>query len=598
MENPIFFGVGSIINYNPEEVKNYSVKDLKRLIKQTRSINAKEYRYSTKYYYETVGKSIRFTYFLLEFFSLFISEEFDNEYERLVINEKKSIVDSYAEAFYNVYDIKTCTKPFVFRLDQEELEETVDEILERIMLNIELMIYNELIRSVKHDYVLRTKTFKNWFFHKLSTQCKGIIIDECDIEQKRIYSNEFHIPVIESDEKFENKALVLLDGTKNKIYRSPSKEKIQSMYEKLKNHTYEIGEHPKYAGTNIKLYTPFANARQLEKAVYGEWYHGIGPIKSEFLYAVKNEVPSRMEQLDYYYEVFKKAKEKEIIVSVPDFNPYKKSANMDNDYTDVDLLLSQNDLFLNHFYAIAEASRMVDKRIKVAVPMLRMSNEFSIWKDTISLAFEACDAMVPEIGIYFETESSLEFFEDYKDMDFAIIGLDNLIDELSDTHDRYTPISMKELKALLWPHIRDLHQYLRSYKINVRQIVSGKCLLDPTILRKFIATGFTEFVIPVTHVRLIEDALEDHMLTRGKYIGVAEEREQYKRDEENRKLELEKIELDKKIEKLKEKNKKRAEKEAKEKEEHERKKKKALDMILSKKDDEDDEDDDNNDNEE
>ncbi|TNF09819.1 MAG: hypothetical protein EP317_00230 [Bacillota bacterium] len=585
MESQFKIGIGLIINYDPNVTKNYQVKDLKRMIKQVKNINSREFRYSTKYYYDELGKDVRFTYFLLEFFSLFITDEFDNEYERLVITERQSLISSYAEAFYNVYDIKTCTKKFIFRLEQKEIEKTVNEVLTRIMFDIELMIFNERLKDVEHDYVLRADVLQNWFFHKLPVNCKGIIVNHYEEEEKLIFSDEFNIPIVMSSDNFRDNSLVLLDGYKEKIYCSPTKDKITSVFEKLKKYTYQIGDIPKYKGTNIKLYAPLVDARQIDKIVFDDWYYGIGPIKSEFLFAVKNEIPSRTEQIHFYYSLFKKAKNKEIIVCIPDFTPYKKSANMEDEYTDIDTLFKHNDLFLNNLYAMADASRMANKRIKVVVPMLRISQEFKVWKETITLAFEVCEAIVPEIGILFETESSFEFFEDYSQMDFAIIGLNNLIEELSDDHDRHSDISKAELMDLLWPHIKDLHQYLRSYKINVRQIVTGNCLINPAILKKFIASGFTEFAISVDFVRLIEDTLEEHMQTRGKFVGVAQERENYKKEAEKRQYQSELKQLLEKVEKLKEQKRKIEAKKEQGKEEHERKKKIALNMILSKKDD-------------
>jgi hypothetical protein len=585
LEENFKIGAGLIVNYNPDSTRSFQVKDLKRLIKQVKNINAKEYKYSAKYYYDVVGKDVRFTYFILEFFSLFITDDFDNEYERLVITERQSLVSSYAEAFYNVYDIKTCTKKFIFRLEQAEVEKTVNEILTRIMYDIELMIYNERIRDVKHDYVLRTHTLQKWFFHKLSPYCKGIIVNQYNEDDKILFSDEFNIPIIKSSDSHRDNSLVLLDGYKDKIYSNPTVEKITSIFEKMRKFTYQIGEIPKYKGTNIKLFAPLVDTRKLDKIVFDEWFHGVGPIKSEFLFAVKNEIPSREEQYQFYYHVFKKAKDKEIIVCIPDFAPNKTSANMVDEYTDVDLLFRHNELFLNNLYAMADASKKVNKQIKVVVPMLRISQEFHVWKETITLAFDVCEAITPEIGILFETESSFEFFEDYAGMDFAIIGLDNLIEELSDDFDRYSEINKSDLMDILWPQMKDLHQYLRSYKINVRQIVSGKCLVNPVILKKFIASGFTEFAISVDYVRLVEDALEEHMLTRGKFVGVAQERENNKKAAEERQYQSELKQLLEKVEKLKEQKRKIEAKKEKEKEEHERKKKIALKMILSKEDD-------------
>ncbi|MDX9690807.1 MAG: putative PEP-binding protein [Acholeplasmataceae bacterium] len=579
-------GYGEIFNFRISNETERPVTDLKKLMSLVTHVKEKEYRYFIRLYVEIDNRGQSFLMFLSELFMLLFDEPFNGEYSRLVLEEKRNAAKAYSMAFYNLYDVKTIMKKFIFRIDQLEFEEICKALLHRIEVGIDLMLYRVRLSEIKKDFILRSQRFDPIFFDKVLPNCKGFIFSEGEEELIQMYTREFGVPIIVTDTKYEDGLVVALDGQKNKVYVEPTQEKIDFLKRIDLKHTYMIGDKPSYKEGKVKLFSPLVHDRDIDKIVYSDWFDGVGPIKSEFLFTTKNRIPSKEEQTMFYTKIFTKSLNKEIIVCIPDFSPEKPNAIMKDQYTDLESLAKHNEIFLVNLIAMAEAAKSINKQINVVVPMIRINEELTVWKDYIITTFESCGAITPKVGICFETESAFEYFEDYKIMDFAIIGLNGLIEELSDDLDRFSDISKTELVELLWPQMRDLHQYLRSYKINVRHIVSGDCLANPHVLKKFLSTGFYEFAIPVTHIKLVEEAIAEYIDSRGAYVGYAAERLELKKAKKEKEIEKDKEYLLLKVSKLIEKNKNRVLKEDLEKEENE---KKALKPILPDDDDDEDE---------
>lgn len=498
---------------------------------------------------------------IVSLFVLFSRPVFPKEYNRLV-KESYDLISSYRKAFYNTFDLEFEVKRFTGKMDIAIARVVMEDILDKIQSSIEIMLLNERISKIKKDYILIVDDLKTYYFDNLPHKCKGLIARNGNNDLRNLLAFEYLVPIVMSQKAISDNTRISLDHYKNEVIIKPTLEQIASIKQAQSNLLFKMNESPIYNNIPIKLYTPISNTRHIDIITSDEWFSGYGPIKSEFLFMTKNYIPPQKEQVEYYLQFFKKMKGKEIIVSIPNFGPLKQNSLTKDAFTDLITLNQYERLYTINMESIAEASLIAGTPVKVVVPMIRLKEEVKLWKELIQDAFEIAGAEKPEVGIYIETESAYEYYEDYKGMDFAIIGLNDLVEEITDDYSRFDELTKDEFLEIFWPHIRDLHQYLRTYLLQVPHIVSGNILKNPNILNKFLAAGFKEFCIPAQFIKDCESSIDLYTKTRGTFKGVAAQRIE-KREALNLQGEaLERAILMKKVEKLK--RKKQKEKQRKE----------------------------------
>jgi len=550
-----FEACGHIVNFNTILDHNSTIEDLNRLIDkahEAKNITCLDYLRTVELI-ECQGMNYRIA--IVSLFVLFSRPIFPIEYRRLV-NESRDLIKSYKNAFLNIFDLDTEVERFTGKIEKEIAHIVMNDILEKIQSSIEIMLFSERISKITKDFVLCVQNLKPYYFDKLPLNCQGVIAKECKEPLRNLFASEYAIPIIKTGKEFKDDTYVAISHHDNEIIVDPSNDEIISVVQAKESMIYKIGDKPSYNDSPIKLFAPISNTRYLDIIAFDEWYHGCGPIKSEFLFMTKNYIPSQKDQIEYYVNIFSKMIGKEIIVSIPNFGPFKENSLTKDAFTDLITLNKYERLYTINMEAIAEASVIVGTPVKVIVPMIRLNNEVKYWKELIQDAFEIVGAEKPEVGIFIETESTYEFYEDYKGMDFAIIGLNDLIEEISDDYDRYSELSKEEFLEVFWPDIRDLHQHLRSYRLQVRHMVSGNLLKNPQIFNKFLVAGFKEFCMPIHLVKCCEDSITKYTNTRGSFVGVAAQRIEDKKTLKQRQEQRERKKLMKKVERFKEKKRK------------------------------------------
>ncbi len=440
-----------------------------------------------------------------------------------------------------------------FAKNLDELQNFIDEFTFRLMTRYEMSLVKRFLKTVDGEFILFVDDFKKEYLYNLPKGIQGIICRRAENE-KLAYSlaREFELPLAIHDFDYMDNSLVTIDGLNNKIIINPSEEEIQEYQGIINQRTYQIGEDSSYQPSKINIYAPMVDMRMLDKVAYGNWYAGIAPFKTEYMFVTKGIMPKDEEQYKLFYDMFTAMKDKEVFIRLPDLRPELPIAYFGDIYTDPQTFLMYEDIFQIHLKAIIKAAEKTGTQVNIAIPMVRMSEEIFFWKEQFADASFESKIDHVKLGVIFETESAYEYFDEYKQMDFAMIELNDLVEEISDNFDRYSHMSKNDIIETFWPNIKDLHQYLRSYKLQVKHILAGNFLTNPEVFRKFLKSGFTDFSIPISQIKSIEKVIKDHNDTRGRYIGVAARRME-KREAWNITLILrEKRKRDKKMAKIEE----------------------------------------------
>ncbi|MDI6453456.1 putative PEP-binding protein [Peloplasma aerotolerans] len=541
--------VGRIVLFDHlSDSNHYSEKDLEFIFKKFYQDQADEFlnlRIIEEGYKESFYWTEREFFELLGFFDSTILLEMFKKY---VFEDRMNFLKAFNMAL-DAYLEFGKTDPF-YPSTEEKLR-TLEYLRQRLLLRLESIIYRYKIREIKENSIIVVNRFKKEYFYNMPKYVKGFICrkDE-NYNLARLYANEYQLTIAISDHAFFEDDMVIIDSLKEEIILNPDEDLIAMYQNQMMSSMKYIIKGPGMSLDPITLFTSTNDLRNIKEIISSEWFSGVCTFKSEFFYGAKGTIPTLEEQTKLYIKLLKTAGDKEVYINIPDFRPDKPVDIMGDEYTDFSTFLRLHPVFTTNVLAIAEASRITNKVVNMVVPMIRLSNEMSSWVDYIRVAFKKSNAQQPLLGMMVETETTLEYFEDFELYDFVVIGLDNLIEEMIDNQNRYSKIIYKDFMFELKNDLRDLHQYYRSYSKRIRHIVSGYCLNNPDILLKLMRLGFKEFSIPVDCMPKAGEVVKFFASTRGTFKGVAAERVIQKqiRDEMEKEKEREKLEEEEKKE--------------------------------------------------
>jgi len=561
-------------------VKNIELKDL---FCELNDNTIDEYIQYREVCYES-NKSGKWIEEILDFiFFTFDTGTIRHNFVRYVYHQKYDVSKAFDKALTEFMKSSRYEIPVSLLCVKQELNYHIFELKMRLMSRYENVMLQRRIRNINYDFILLIDEFKKDYLYKLPKRIQGIICKSSIRKELAFtYAHEFELPLAIHNFNYQENSKVILDGIDDLIIIEPSIEEINHYQEKLGKYTYKIGEDSGYLPSKINIYAPMVDLRNAEKIAYGNWFTGIAPFKTEFLYSTKGALPSYKEQYKMFYDLFTVMKDKEIYIRIPDFRSERPTEYLGSIYTDEDTFERYMKFFELNMLAIAKASKATGKEINMLAPMIRMSSEIEFWKFHIQAAFEYCDLYNVRVGIMFETGSAYEYYEEYKGMHFVIIGLNDLVEEISDDFDRYSLMTKDEMLEEFWPNLRDIHQYFRSYMLQVKHILAGNILSNPEIFRKFLKSGFRDFSIRQSQIKLIEKELVEYNETRGTFVGVAAERLAKKGTRRINAILRDKREREDKIKRAKEKELKKIAKEKEIRDSHKEKREEVIKIILSK----------------
>jgi phosphoenolpyruvate-protein kinase (PTS system EI component) len=584
--------LGKIVYFNNKQLTiGFTLKQLDELFIEIESIKDDDF-----IQYGDVHKRFSLSFAgnesIMEFvYPVFDSEEVQRQFKRLVYIEKMNISEAFEEAIEQYLFITKDIVPYFYRDRKSEIYLEIDLCKKRLMTRFEVMQLQYLIKNQQDNFILVTNDFKREYFYNLPTSIQGIICKEVtDFESARSISDVYELPMVVHNHTYLDGEIVIIDATRELTIINPQDSDTNFYKKELRNFTFELGEMATFGQSKVNLYAPLVDTRTLDKITSGGWYSGVAPFKSEYMYVTKGMTPTFSEQEAVFIKLLNAMQEKEIYIRIPDFRPERPIHYIEDIYTDIDSLINYYELYNVNLMAIASAVQETKMEVNIVIPMIRMSSEIPFWREAVDAAFEMYNQKTPKIGIMMETESALQYHEEYDKMDFVIIGLNDLIEELSDDFNRYSELSKEEIVDLLWPDIRDLHQHLRSYSMKLKHIVGGNFLKNPEVFNKFLKSGFTDFSIPLNAIGLIEETLKQHVESKGKFIGIAAQRieDQKERDAQGAPIELSRLEIN--AAKAKSSLEKKAKKQKEIRDSHKEKREAVISTILTKKKKKDDDD--------
>ena len=165
---------------------------------------------------------------------------------------------------------------------------------------------------------------------------------------------------------------------------------------------------------------------------------GIGLVRTEYLLANRNEMPSVETQREYYSSIFKKMGKKHCVIrlmdiggdKVPQFFDMPPEFNPFMGWRAIRIFLERKDLFEAQVEAIMRAGQSYS--YSIMAPMITTLKEWMDAKEIIAAVASRLGLEMPRCGVLFEVPLAILGMNMFiKEIDFASIGTNDLIQYLS-----------------------------------------------------------------------------------------------------------------------------------------------------------------------
>lgn len=442
-------------------------------------------------------------------------------------------VEAFNDAFDQIINHHDNLLPMTGHTSQAHMKATCVAFRNRIGHHVERSMLKQALRHKKAPVILVVERFKKEQLYDLKHVVKGIIAKKEGNDPYVDFTvlKAYELPMMVCEQHYEDGEKIIMDADRGIVIRHTTARHKQSCIAQLTE--THLSDNPAYdrEQRQLKLYAPIVDERYLAVLSTSPKYDGIVPFESEFNYVTKGMTPSLKELTQTYTNVVKAMKGKTCIIRIPDFRPDRPTPYLGHDlYTDIQSFCEHVDLYNDFLTAVANASQFGP--IKIVVPMIRQYEEVGFWRSMVQGAFECAGATAPPLGIMMETESAIQYHEDYEDIDFVIIGLDDYIEEVDDDYNRYDIFPKHEFFKRHGTDIRDLHQYLRLR--NIEHYIQGNILGQPEILDRILKMGFRHVCMPASKMKDVEPVIQQFIENKGKYVGVAAQRMERKEDIEEK----------------------------------------------------------------
>jgi phosphoenolpyruvate-protein kinase (PTS system EI component) len=446
-------------------------------------------------------------------------EVFFNLFKTLVFIRKYDIWKAFLEA----YDTnKVYVLSGVYRgTTKESVNDTLEYIKNRISSLIHKVIIKDLIKDINEDFIFITDDFRNEIFDDVSRYLKGII---CTKKQKlgepNLYAIDFGIPLVVCAETIDSDSYILIDNDSKELIINPTEERKSSHLEKM-NERKDINLNElTFKNPKFRIFASTVDTLSIDSIADSNNYHGLCAFRTEYYYAARGIAPSLEEQIEKYVDIIHRMGSKEVYFEIPRFDHIIKLGIMKGEITDLFGMDKCAKIFEAFLDAVAAASAITNKKLSIVIPSIIRKNEVSEWLMHVEHHFSKRKAQRPFIGGVFETEAPVIHFADFKDLDFVIVSLDDVYDEIDDDFDKLKANAHIEMiDQISMDDLRRMHRILQRIRSTKRHILHGNVLTNPEILHKFLKRGFKEFSIPANKMHLVYDVFKNHLDNVGKYIG-------------------------------------------------------------------------------
>lgn len=456
---------------------------------------------------------------LMECVNIIHKTPFIKQFKALVLNQKYDVRKAFLDAFESNRD-EVLNKKYTYT-PRKDIEDILEYTRKRILSLINKVIIKEHMMSVKEDFIFVTEDFQTELFDGVSKHLKGVICTKNhEIGEPNAYSIDFGFPLVVCNQPIADNQFVLIDATEKIIVLGPSKESKIKHLKLLEDRRDLKFEDLNFKSPNFKLFASTVDTLSIDTIAQSNNYHGICSFRSEYYYGARGITPSLEEQTVKFIDIIQKMSEKEVFFEVPHFDHNVSLDVMGDDVTDLEGVDRQGKIFEVFFDAVAAASAITKKQLNIIIPMLMRKQEIDEWLMHIRYHFDKRKAPKPNIGGALESEIAIMYGTDFRKLDFVIIGLDDLYDEIDEDYKKLRGNSHIEMiDPISIDDLRRIHKLLQGLKNAQRHILHGDILTNPDILHKFLKRGFKEFAIPVNKMYLVHDVFRKHFESVGKYVG-------------------------------------------------------------------------------
>jgi len=453
--------------------------------------------------------------------SSFYSRAIQKRHYRLMFEQKLGFLESYRQSVQEFIKDRKHQIQSGSMLGDANILEAFELLFQRLQKRYAIALFHMWSSSLTEPTVVLIKWFDPGYFNKISPQIQGFIFEnEHQTDGIRSTANRHQIPVAITKHTGLIGRSVLIQGPKHTLILDPKTDDLVTFY----HHEQHFASPIKL--NHIQLYATISDEKSHSRMSSMPMLSGVCVYRTEALYHTKGTIPSIDEFSTRFITLLNGLKHQDIYIALPDIRPSDTIGFVSNQFMDIDFYDHYPSVIDHLIKGISSAIKTTQVTPKIVIPMVRAYKEVAIWTTIIESIFEQENLKVPDIGCMMETESALEYHEDFKDLKFAIIGIDNLIAELDDHPNASSPVTFKHLKTFLWDDLKAMHQFFRSYSISTKHIIMGEALTNQVIFDKLIKAGFRAFALPLDGLPNIQSVIIKHVETRGKYRGVHAARKQ------------------------------------------------------------------------
>ncbi len=454
--------------------------------------------------------------------------------------KKKSFIDLYDLAVQDVFnDLREgITSTY---LNNESIEQAIafvkssdgiiKKLIKRVLLQETIGRYNEPIIIITDDF------FKEYMY-QLSPYVKGFVLRKVSDKDETVeFSFAYEIPMVESQIEIKHGKRIIIDNYKDEIIVKGKRKLYKEKCLWIDQLVFKKDDISNYKMSRIKFYAPLVDTRHIELVTNRSYYAGLAMYRSEYLFMAKGMLPTKEELVSEYTEILKHSRNNETIFRIPDFGEFKILDYMEEAIASITYKETNNIVYILFFEALHDAVKETKVRVDLVAPMLRDSKDIKQWRERIKYLFaDLPESCRPKFGVMLETETAVDYIEDYVKTDFNVFGLNDLTEEITYDFSRYDFMPIEDMKEELFVYLQYAHQHMRRTGIRLRHFISGNMLTNRDIFLRLINAGFSNYIVPISNIRLSEELLMNYESSRGRYVGVSKRRRDAKEKKEKERI--------------------------------------------------------------
>lgn len=266
---------------------------------------------------------------------------------------------------------------------------------------------------------------------------------------------------------------------------------------------------PHYHASELNIYVSLSDIRGLSD-IHSDWYKGI-IYHSEYMMIASGMMMPEADILHVFETLFVTAKNKPIYLEIPNFTDHKRLAADKMLRTEVNQFSMSHPGLKHWVNALEKAMRKHQPNITFIIPNINSKQDTLFWQTEMDILKSHLKHKDIHIGMAIETETALQYCEDFETYQTVLIKLDQLMIE----YDIKLVNDIKDCMDVI-DDLKEAH-YVYRVKQPTPHILSGKMISHQTIFRKFINMGFRHFAVQPNMLHHVAPVIREWEKTRGKF---------------------------------------------------------------------------------